>query len=98
MPALSPPRRASAARVAALTRSRTPDDPDLNAARLDLRAEALAEAIQHTVNAAPPLTPAQVDRLAGLLRGSASPGSAAQAQHHPVVVEAPAQRNRAGAA
>lgn len=60
------------ARYAALTRSRTPDDPDLLAARRDLRAERLAEQIEKVVSAAPPLTEEQVDRLTGLLRGGAA--------------------------
>lgn len=58
-------------RVAALTRSRTPDDPDLLDARRDLRAERLAEAIESTVADWPPLTDEQVQRLRGLLRGGA---------------------------
>lgn len=57
-------------RVAALTRSRTSDDPELIEARRDLRAEGLAEHIERTVAAAPPLSPAQVDRLSALLRGA----------------------------
>ena len=64
------------ARVAALTRSRPADDPDLLAARRDLRCERLADYIQRTVDAAPPLTAAQRDRLATLLRGG-GPGGAA---------------------
>jgi hypothetical protein len=57
------------ARVASLTRSRTPDDPDLIEARRNLRAERLALYITRVVDAAPPLTAAQRDRLALLLRG-----------------------------
>ena len=56
------------ARVASLTRSRTPDDPDLIAARRNLRTERLADYIKRTVDAAPPLTAEQRDRLALLLR------------------------------
>lgn len=63
---------AERARVASLTRSRTPDDPDLIAARLNLRAERLAMYIRRTVDAAPPLTAEQRDRLAVLLRGEAA--------------------------
>lgn len=55
-------------RVAALSRSRTPDDPDLIAARRNLRAERLADYITRVVDAAPPLTAEQRDRLALLLR------------------------------
>ena len=57
------------ARVASLTRSRTADDPELVAARRNMRTERLADYIKRVVDAAPPLTPAQRDRLALLLRG-----------------------------
>ena len=57
------------ARVASLTRSRTPDDPDLIEARRNLRAERLALYITRVVDAAPPLSPTQLDKLALLLRG-----------------------------
>lgn len=60
--------RAERARVASLSRSRTPDDPDLIAARGALAAERLAAYIEKTVAEAPPLTSAQRDRLALLLR------------------------------
>jgi hypothetical protein len=60
---------AERARVASLSRSRTPDDPDLVAARRDLKAERLADYIRRTVDAAPALDDAQRDRLALLLRG-----------------------------
>ena len=60
---------AERARVASLTRSRTPDDPDLLDARRKLRTERLADYIARTVDAAPPLTADQRDRLALLLRG-----------------------------
>lgn len=56
------------ARVASLSRSREPDDPDLVAARRDLRAARLEEHIQRAVSAAPPLTPEQRTRLALLLQ------------------------------
>lgn len=56
------------ARVASLSRSRAADDPDLIEARRNLKAERLAEHIARVVADAPPLTPAQRDRLAGLLR------------------------------
>lgn len=58
------------ARVASLTRSRHSDDPDLQDAYRDLRTESLAEHIERTVAQAPPLTPEQLDRLSGLLRGA----------------------------
>lgn len=56
-------------RVAALSRSRTADDPELVDARQNMRAERLADYIKRTVDAAPPLTNAQRDRLALLLKG-----------------------------
>lgn len=57
------------ARVASLSRSRTADDPELVEARRNLRTERLADYIKRTVDAAPPLTADQRDRLAVLLRG-----------------------------
>ncbi len=54
-------------RVAALSRSRQPDDPDLVAARQELRAARLADQIQRTIDAAPPLSAEQRARLARLL-------------------------------
>jgi len=58
------------ARVASLSRSRTADDPDLLTARLNLRAERLADHVAKVVAQAPPLTPAQRDKIAVLLRGA----------------------------
>lgn len=58
------------ARVASLTRSRTADDPELIAARQQLKTQRLADYIQRTMDAAPPLTMEQRDRLARLLRPS----------------------------
>ena len=55
------------ARVAALTRSRSSDDPELIDARRNLTAERLAAAISRAVESAPPLTPDQRSRLALLL-------------------------------
>lgn len=62
---------AERARVASLTRSRTPDDPDLVDARRNLKAARLEAYIEKVVAEAPPLTAAQRDRLAVLLRGGA---------------------------
>jgi len=61
------------ARVAGLSRDRAPDDPELLTARLNLRAERLAAHVAKVVAEAPPLTPAQRDRIAVLLRGGAAP-------------------------
>jgi hypothetical protein len=48
--------------------ARAADDPDLIAARRELRAATLADRIRRTVDEWPPLTPEQRDRLALLLR------------------------------
>jgi len=58
------------ARVASLTRSRPADDPELVDARQKLKAERLAGHVAKVVAQAPPLTPAQRDRIAVLLRGA----------------------------
>jgi hypothetical protein len=55
------------ARVASLTRSREANDPELQEARRNLRTERLADYIQRAVDAAPPLSQEQRDRLAALL-------------------------------
>ena len=60
------------ARVASLTRSRPATDPELVDARQKLKAERLAEHVTKVVAQAPPLTPAQRDRIAVLLRGGAA--------------------------
>lgn len=57
--------------VAALTRSREPNDPELIEARRKLRESSLADVIRKAVSEAPPLQPEQVDRLVVLLRGGA---------------------------
>ena len=59
------------AKVARLSQTRSADDPDLAAARLALRAERAADYIRRVVDAAPPLTDEQRDRLAVLLRPAA---------------------------
>lgn len=59
-------------RVAALTRSRSTDDPELIDARRDLAESTLADQIRRTVESAPPLTSAQRDRLARLLMAGAA--------------------------
>jgi hypothetical protein len=55
------------ARVAALTRSRDPGDPELVEARQNLRAAVLAQHIEHLANEMPALTADQRDRLVVLL-------------------------------
>jgi hypothetical protein len=58
------------ARVASLSRSRTPDDPELVGARRDLRAARAEDYVKQLVDGAPKLSKAQLDRLALLLRGA----------------------------
>ncbi len=60
------------ARHNSLRRYRPADDPEVLAARRDLRAARLADYIERVVSEAPPLTDAQRDRLALLLRGGAA--------------------------
>ncbi|OCB25013.1 hypothetical protein A5674_22185 [Mycobacterium malmoense] len=62
------------ARIASLTRSRQPDDPELVAARQNLKALRLEEHVRRVVAEAPPLTDEQRDRIAAILRsGQAVP-------------------------
>jgi hypothetical protein len=56
------------ATIAALSRSRTPDDPDLVGARRDLATLRVARKIDALVADWPALTDAQLDRIAALLR------------------------------
>lgn len=56
------------AQVAALSRSRSQRDPELIDARRNLKAARLEDYVSRVVAEAPPLTPAQLDRVAGLLR------------------------------
>lgn len=60
---------AERARIASLSRSRQSDDPELIEARRNLAAERLADHIKRVVDQAPPLSPEQRSRLAGLLGG-----------------------------
>lgn len=55
-------------RVAALSRSRRPDDPELIDARRQLAAANIASYVERAVAKAPPLTAEQRDRIAILLR------------------------------
>lgn len=59
------------ATIAALSRSRKSDDPDLIAARQRLKAAKLEEYVARVVAEAPPLTDEQKHRIASLL-GAAS--------------------------
>lgn len=56
------------ARIAALTRSRTPDDPDLLDARREHAGNMLEQYVTRIVADAPPLTDDQRARIAALLR------------------------------
>jgi hypothetical protein len=57
-------------RVAALSRSRAEDDPEYRAARRDLAANSIAEYAKKVVAKAPPLTRAQREHIAAILRGA----------------------------
>jgi hypothetical protein len=74
VPAKSPEARALSASIAATTRWH-PDRDTTDLAR-DLRAARLEEHIRAAVDAAPPLTAEQRDRLAQLLRGAPAAGAA----------------------
>lgn len=56
------------ARVAALSRSRRADDPELLDARRSLKATRLEDYVNRVVSEAPSLSPEQLDRIAVLLR------------------------------
>ncbi|MGO9382398.1 MAG: hypothetical protein ACLP4W_09945 [Mycobacterium sp.] len=56
------------ARIAALSRDRDPDDPELVEARRSLRASRLEEHVAKVVDGWPPLTDEQLDNVAALLR------------------------------
>ena len=60
------------ARIAGLSRDRAPDDPELVEARRNLKTERLADYIERVVDAAPPLTGGQRERLVTLLRSGVS--------------------------
>jgi len=61
-------------RLNALKRHRSPDDPAIADATRDLAAERLAEHVRRVVDAFPPLTPEQRDRIAALLRDAPANG------------------------
>jgi hypothetical protein len=74
---MSNPLHHQRARVAALRRHRGPHDPEAVAAARDLAADSLAAHVARVVAQAPPLTPAQRDRIAALLRPAAAGTGAA---------------------
>ncbi len=67
MAAKSPPRRHRSAAIAAIERHNGPADPRITGLRAELAIEGLAEHIRRVVDSAPPLTPAQREKLALLL-------------------------------
>ena len=69
---MTPDQRSARARVAAMRRHH-PNDNKTDELAADFKADRLAEHITRVVHAAPPLTPAQRDRLALLLRGGVTP-------------------------
>lgn len=56
------------AKVASLSRSRESDDPELIAARQNLKTARLADRIQVILESVPPLRPEQIESLTALLR------------------------------
>ena len=65
------------ARVASLTRSRPHDDPDLLAAKSNLKVELYAEHVRKLIAAAPPLTAEQRDTIMAAFGGFTPGGVAA---------------------
>ncbi len=59
------------ARIASLSRSRTPNDPDLVNARRNLKAIRLEDHVRSLVSTPPFLTVGQLDNIANLLRAGA---------------------------
>lgn len=64
----APTRKTTRGRVAALTRSRAANDPELVEARRTLTLLKLEAAVKDALAAAPPLTVEQRERIAALLR------------------------------
>jgi hypothetical protein len=65
------------ARIAALSRDRRPNDPELVEARRSLRAESLALHVAKTLSEWPELTAEQIQRVAALLRAGGGDNDAA---------------------
>lgn len=72
MATISPTVARERARIASLSRSRKPDDPDLVEARRNLRAASLESHISRVLADAPPLTVDQRRHLAGLFGGASA--------------------------
>ena len=64
-------------RVASLSRTRKPNDPDLIEARRHLATAKLEQYVARVVAEAPPLTDEQLERVSALLRPARSGGDAA---------------------
>jgi len=73
--ALSPATAHYRARIAALSRDRAPDDPELVEERRLLRASRLEEHVDKVLAGWPPLTDEQLDRIAALLRAGSRSGA-----------------------
>lgn len=74
--ALSPQAKRERSRIAALSRSRSDDDPELQGARCNFRAAKAEDYIGRLLAEAPPLTNEQRTRLAELLRPVRKGGAA----------------------
>lgn len=70
--ALSPATSHHRARIAALSRDRASNDPELIEARRSLRAVRLEEHVDKVLAGWPPLTDEQIDRVVALLRAGAT--------------------------
>lgn len=68
MAALSAQQRHHRARIAALSRDRDPNDPDIVAARRDKAGADIEAYVDRVIKSAPPLTDEQRNRIAALLR------------------------------
>ncbi len=66
---MTPAEKTERARIAA-TRRHRPNDPKTDELAAKFKSDRLAQHIRRVVDSAPPLTPAQRDRLAVLLRGA----------------------------
>lgn len=73
-PALSSETRTAIGRASVLTRYRNPGDPEVEDARRDAAAARLTDYVAAVVAEAPPLTDAQRDRIAALLRPAGGGG------------------------
>lgn len=60
------------AKIASLSRSREPNDPEIVSARQRLKAARLEDHVRAVVEAWPPMTPEQIERVAVALRSPAA--------------------------